>query len=236
MSNSWFQFKQFTIHQDRSAMKVTTDACIQGAWTPVYPQVKQVLDIGAGTGLLSLMLAQRAPLVQIDGVELDEACAVQARENIAASRWKDRIAIHNANIRQWQGDKQYDLIICNPPFFNNSLLGDNDRRNNVRHTLSLSYTDLLASMDRLLGADGYISILLPATEHGIWEQLIADAGWKIYSKLCIAPREAAEPNRIVSLAGRDATKQLMEIYLPIRGAEGYTPAFTELMRPYYLKL
>jgi tRNA1Val (adenine37-N6)-methyltransferase len=236
MSNSWFQFKQFTIHQDKSAMKVTTDACIQGAWTPVLPQVTEVLDIGAGTGLLSLMLAQRAPLVQVDAVELDKDCMEQAAENIAASPWKDKIAIHNADIRYWQNDKQYELIICNPPFFNNSLLGDNDRRNNVRHTLSLSYNDLLAAMDRLLVADGYISILLPATEHGIWEQLIADAGWKIYSKLCIAPREAAEPNRIVSLAGRNATKQLTEMYFPIRGAEGYTPAFTELMRPYYLKL
>src|SRR5205085_2984467 len=123
-SNSYFQFKQFRVQQEATAMKVSTDACIQGAWTPIEPFVKNVLDIGTGTGLLSLMVAQRNNHILIDAIELDENAAQQATENIHASPWGDRINIVNGDIRNYTFNRQYDLIICNPPFFQNSLLGD----------------------------------------------------------------------------------------------------------------
>src|SRR5690606_2219536 len=98
MSNSYFRFKQFTVHQEHCAMKVSTDACIQGAWTPIGAQVKNILDIGAGTGLLSLMLAQRQPQAKIDAIELDAAAAQQAAQNIAASPWADWVAVITGDI------------------------------------------------------------------------------------------------------------------------------------------
>src|SRR5688500_11779251 len=129
MANQYFQFKQFSIQQDRCAMKVSTDACIQGAWTPIADNVKDVLDIGAGTGLLSLMLAQRNYDIRIDAVELDVEAAQQAKENVASSPWKDRVEVIQADVTQHSFTKLYDMVICNPPFFNNSLLGDTDTRN-----------------------------------------------------------------------------------------------------------
>ncbi|MGN6568280.1 MAG: tRNA1(Val) (adenine(37)-N6)-methyltransferase, partial [Flavipsychrobacter sp.] len=143
MSNQYFQFKQFRIEQDKCAMKVSTDACIQGAWTPIHDHVRHVLDIGTGTGLLSLMLAQRDPRMHIDAVELDEQAATQAKENIVSSPFSERIDIIHGDAKEYQANQQYDLIICNPPFFQNSLLGDNSKRNTARHTLSFSYEDLL---------------------------------------------------------------------------------------------
>eukprot|EP01136_Pigoraptor_vietnamica_P012822 Opistho-1_new@53158 len=117
MSNHYFQFKQFTIHQDKCAMKVSTDACIQGAWTPIANDVVHVLDIGTGTGLLSLMLAQRNSNIHIDAIELDADAARQAQENISASPWADRVDVMQGDVTAYQFAKQYDMVICNPPFF-----------------------------------------------------------------------------------------------------------------------
>src|SRR4051812_8170670 len=117
MSNSYFQFKRFRIDQGSCAMKVTTDACIQGAWCPISPDVKAVLDIGAGTGLLSLMLAQRNDDICIDAIEYDKDAAIQAAGNVLASGWRDRISILYADVRDHRFARRYDLIISNPPFF-----------------------------------------------------------------------------------------------------------------------
>src|SRR6185503_17847665 len=109
MSNSYFQFKQFRIEQDRCAMKVTTDACIQGAWTPLLPRIKRVLDIGAGTGLLSLMLTQRNPGITVDAIELDKEAAGQASANVNASAWKDSINIIEGDVCNYAFGQKYDL-------------------------------------------------------------------------------------------------------------------------------
>lgn len=133
MSNSYFQFKQFRVEQDRCAMKVTTDACIQGAWTPVLPSVKNVLDVGTGTGILALMLAQKNSEITVDAIEVDKDAAGQARANVAGSPWRERINILEGDVRNYPFDKRYDLIITNPPFFSNSLLGDDVNKNLARH-------------------------------------------------------------------------------------------------------
>lgn len=237
MANQYFQFKQFIIQQDRCAMKVSTDACIQGAWTPVADNVRDVLDIGTGTGLLSLMLAQRNDNVHIDAIELDKEAARQAEDNVASSPWKGRVEVIHADVTRYSFKKSYDMVICNPPFFNNSLLGDTDTRNRARHTLSLTYHDLLDVLNNVLKEDGYASILLPVAEHSEWEKLLNKNGWHINHRLYIQPKENGQPNRIVSLCSRNMTEKIEEERLLIYIAQNqYTPEAIALLKPFYLKL
>ncbi|MFN4247245.1 MAG: tRNA1(Val) (adenine(37)-N6)-methyltransferase [Flavipsychrobacter sp.] len=237
MSNHYFQFKQFTIHQDKCAMKVSTDACIQGAWTPIADDVVDVLDIGTGTGLLSLMLAQRNSSIHIDAIELDADAAIQAKENVSASPWADRVQIIQGDITTHQFTKQYDMVICNPPFFNNSLLGDDAQRNSVRHTISLSYDALLAVLQNVLKHTGYAAILLPAAEHDVWQNLLLKNGWGITRLLQVHPKETGGYNRVISLCSKqsmvEAEIEKLQIY---KLGGGYTEAFTQLLQPFYLKL
>jgi tRNA1Val (adenine37-N6)-methyltransferase len=218
-------------------MKVSTDACIQGAWVPVADNVQYILDIGAGTGLLSLMLAQRtAAHVQIDALELDADAAMQAGENIAHSPWKDRVHVIAADARTYVFDKKYQLIVCNPPFFNNSLLGPDDNRNSVRHTLSLSYHDLFNIINNVLDVNGTAAVLLPAAEHATWEGIVKAHGWSFSRILQVYPKSGGAYNRVISICCREAadtTTEILQIYAD-RGT--YTPAFTALLEPYYLKL
>jgi tRNA1Val (adenine37-N6)-methyltransferase len=236
MSNSYFHFKQFTVHQDKCAMKVSTDACIQGAWTPIDDNVKAVLDIGTGTGLLSLMLAQRNSEMQIDAMELDNDAAAQAQKNISNTLWRDRINVIHADVLEYPFSKQYDMVICNPPFFQNSLLGPDDKRNNVRHTLSLTFDSLFDVIKKVLKPTGYASILLPVAEHAIWTDLANQQGWNISMELKIIPRHDLEANRVVSICLPQDLQKIEESIQIYQAIGEYTPAFRELMQPFYQKL
>lgn len=237
MSNSYFQFRQFRIEQGDCAMKVSTDACIQGAWTPIEDTVKMVLDIGTGTGLLSLMLAQCYPDITLDAIELDDRAAQQAVANAANSPWANRINVIHGDASTYPFTVQYDFIICNPPFFNNSLLGDNGQRNQARHTLSLTYQQLFSVLEQHLSPTGLASIMLPLTEHEQWQALLQQNGWYIHKKLLIEPTEGKQPNRVVSLSGRHQPTVFQEETLAIRDKENnYTPEFTDLLKDFYLNL
>lgn len=236
MSNSYFAFRQFRVEQDRCAMKVTTDACIQGAWTPLLSSVKSVLDIGAGSGLLALMLAQRGPGLVIDAVEYDNDAVAQAKENAVASPWSDRVNIIEADARQYRAGGKYDLIITNPPFFNNSLLGPKEQKNRARHTGSLSYEELLSVVSENLSDEGCLSILLPAPEYDVWTKLAVSKGWKECGKLMVRHRDNAQVKRIVGLLSR-AELPLPTDTLVIQEESGqYTQDFKALLSPFYLAL
>lgn len=235
MSNSYFRFKQFNINQQDCAMKVTTDACIQGAWTPTN-NAKKILDIGAGTGLLSLMMAQRAANAQITAAELDITAAKQAGENVSATPWNDRVQVIQTDIRIFESNDKYDLIISNPPFFNNSLLSDKDARNKARHTASLSYDDLFNAINLNMSETGIASVLLPRPESDIWEDMIGRHGWHIHRTLLIKHTEGAAIKRVVLIAGRRPAQRIDEV-LTIKLADGdYTPDFKQLLAPFYLLL
>lgn len=236
MSNNYFQFKQFTVHQEHCAMKVSTDACIQGAWTPVEPSVSKVLDIGAGTGLLSLMLAQRFDHIDIDAVELDKDAAEQAKKNFKDAPWSNRISLYHSDIKSYSFGQLYDMIICNPPFFQNSLQSDKVNRNMARHTGSLSYIDLLMSFDRLLTSDGYASVMLPVAEFEVWEKLLHENDWSVSTKLLVKPRAEQKHNRVISLCKRGDASSVRFQELSIYDINGYTNEFTQLLAPFYLKL
>ncbi|PZF71544.1 tRNA1(Val) (adenine(37)-N6)-methyltransferase [Taibaiella soli] len=236
MANSYFQFKQFKIEQGSAAMKVSTDACIQGAWTAVQAADHDVLDIGCGTGLLSLMLAQKQSEIQIDAVELDADAALQASQNVKHSPWSDRINVFQEDIKDFRPEKKYDLIICNPPFFQNSLLGPDELRNQARHNHTLSYQDLFDVIEKHLHPSGRASILLPSVEHTIWETIVQQNGWSVYHKLLVYPSVNKTFNRVVSIIGSKQQETILEA-LQIRDAENnYSETFTRLLGPYYLKL
>jgi tRNA1Val (adenine37-N6)-methyltransferase len=237
MSNSWFRFKQFTVQQDACAMKVTTDACIQGAWAPAPPTASTALDIGTGTGLLSLMLAQRFPQLHIDAIDTDTAAAKQAATNAATSPWTDRIRVMHADVRQYSPTKNYDLIICNPPFFKSSLLSGNKEKDMARHDVSLKQEELLITVSTLLSTHGTFSLLLPFTEYRQWQPLFAEYGLHEQQILYVKHHPDANVKRVVSILSKIATSAIVENTLTIKESDGnYTALFKNLLGNFYLDL
>ncbi len=235
MSNSFFDFKQFRISQANAAMKVSSDACIQGAWTPVKNEIQQVADVGAGTGLLSMMLAQRLATARFDAFEIDEGAVRDARENVASSAFKHRIDIHHADARSYAFEKKYRLLICNPPFFKNSLQSPDAARNAARHEGSFSLEDLMTAMRQCLVDGGYASVLLPFRDVARWRTLLQENGWGIKRQLCILPKKEAQPNRAVCICEANFMAETAMEYLCIKEEDGtYTTAFKGLMDGYYL--
>lgn len=161
MSRDCFTFKQFVVHQDRCAMKVGTDGTLLGAWAETDHPEGRILDIGTGTGLMALMMAQRYPSAQVTAIDIDEGAVSQATDNVVNSPFADRIQVCLADVNTFEPGEQYDAIVCNPPYFNNALVCPDDQRTKARHTLSLSYQQLMAAANRLLCKDGLFSIIIP---------------------------------------------------------------------------
>lgn len=151
-----FAFKKFVIHQDRCAMKVGTDGVLLGAWANGG---SRILDIGTGTGLIALMMAQRFAKATIDAVEIDAEAATQARENVAATAYADRISIAETAIQLYPTHHKYDAIVSNPPFFIDSLINPNAQRTTARHACALKYCELFAAVKALLDSDGEFSAI-----------------------------------------------------------------------------
>lgn len=237
MSNSYFHFKQFSIDQSNCGMKVSTDACILGAWTEIVHSTKRLLDIGTGTGLLALMAAQKCPELTIDAIELDSAAATQAKHNVHQSPWSGHINIIEADATNYSSETKYDQIITNPPFFNNSLKGNDLQRNQARHTHTLNYEQLFTVIENNLAENGLASILLPFPESELMGKIVIDRGWAIQNSLQIKHTETAPVKRSIMIIGRNHTAIQRLETLVIKRADGtYTDQFIQLLKPYYLAL
>jgi tRNA1Val (adenine37-N6)-methyltransferase len=242
MSNSYFQFKQFTIQQDRCAMKVTTDACLFGAWAAekiknARSNVKRILDIGTGTGLLSLMIAQKTNAL-IDTIEIDKDAFEQAKENIALSPWQNRITIFNSDVQQFDFSYHYDIIISNPPFYENELLSPDEKKNQARHS-GLSLHELAQVIFKALDAKGQFYLLLPAKrmmEVGLlfpkWELSIPEA--------TLIKQSPSHDYFRLFLAGKhkdnDEERYKKSEMIICNEKSQYTPEFIDLLNDYYLHL
>lgn len=158
MANDNFTFRQFTVRQDRCAMKVGTDGVLLGAWAAGG---RRMLDIGTGTGLVALMMAQRFPDGQITAVEIDTEACRQASENVQNSPFADRLQVLCSSVQDYQAEEKYDVIVSNPPFYDNSLRCPDGSRSKARHTETLTYRDLFFAVDRLLQPDGIFSAVIP---------------------------------------------------------------------------
>lgn len=242
MSNPYFQFKQFTIRQDRCAMKVTTDACLFGAWISEKAKsqkskVKNVLDIGCGTSLLSLLLAQKNKDVIIDAIEIDKEAAEQAKQNVAASPWNDRINIINADARSFPFSKKYDLIISNPPFYENELRSENDSKNIAHHSNDLGLRELLSLTKNLLTGTGTFCFLFPYKRKDEIERSLKACSLFIYKLLLVKQSVKHDYFRVMIEGGLKEIPEIITEEISIWDSkQQYTKEFAELLKEYYLYL
>lgn len=174
---STFNFKQFTVQQDRSAMKIGTDGVLLGAWCPIDNNPFSVLDIGAGTGILSLMLAQRSNAEQIDAIEIDEEAYEQCVENFENSPWSDRLFCFHAGLDEFveEPEDEYDLIISNPPFYSEDYKSSDSQRDLARFQDALPFEDLIEAADLLLSENGIFAVIIPYKEEERFIDLCAEA-------------------------------------------------------------
>ena len=238
MSNNYFQFKQFTIHQEQCAMKVCTDACLFGAWVAGLLQNKDagtVLDIGTGTGLLSLLLAQKSNAV-IDAVEMDAAAFTQAKENFLQSPWKEKLHIVNTDITAFAPEKKYGHIISNPPFFEDDLRSTQQNKNAAKHDTDLTLQALLQQVKRLLKEDGSFTVLLPyhRVEYFINESL--QQGLFCNEKVLVKQTPKHNYFRGMLLLSANKTATVKKEITIKEEAGNYTSEFNTLLKDYYLYL
>ena len=233
-----FTFKQFFIAHERCAMKVGTDGILLGAWAPVT-QIDTILDIGSGSGLLALMLAQRTSEKSfIDAVELDPAAAQQAQENVQASPWNLRITVHQADILHWTPavNRRYSLIVSNPPYYEKGVACSSTEREQARYTTTLSYQALLSCARRWITEQGMFCLVLPAMAADEFIGQANQLGWQLRLRTDVAETEHRPSHRVL-LGLSPQSGALTHTQLVIRGADNhYSTAFCQLTRDFYLYL
>lgn len=235
MGNSWFEFKQFTIHQDRTAMKVGTDGVLLGAWA-VVGDARNILDIGTGTGLIALMLAQKSK-ADITAIEIDRDAALQARRNAKCSQWNGRIEVIHQSFQDFTAipERKYDVIITNPPFFNLSLHAPDKQRTVARHDEKLKKVELLQGVKELLSEGGKFYIILPSGD----EKAFVDSAliYRLFcvKKLYICPTIRKKPKRVLMLFSHhhwDCETSTIAVEKDAR--HEYTEEYKVLTKEYYL--
>lgn len=230
-----FTFKQFHVAHDRCAMKVGTDGILLGAWAPLAG-ARRVLDIGSGSGLIALMLAQRSTNdCQIDAVELDKDAAEQARENVAASPWAHRVSIMRSAIQEYQA-APYDLIVSNPPYFVAGQTFSDPARALARHTAGLDPRALLAACQRLLAPSGQVALVVPTPMAD--EILCISANFELHVSCytAVITREGKEANRVLLLLGRGLNRCERGEIVIHSATRGYSDRYIQLTSPFYLKM
>ena len=233
-----FKFKEFTIHQDQCAMKVGTDGVLLGAWASLDREPESILDIGAGTGLIALQLAQRSSAETIDAIELDDDAYEQCVANFEASPWADRLFCYHAGFDEFveEIEDTYDLIVSNPPFYAEDVTSNNKSRDKARQTSSLPFDELVQGVSQFLTKNGIFAVILPYKEEERFIELAQNIG--------------LFPNRITRVKGNPDTevkRSLMEFSFhknePIidilvieKGRHQYTKEYVELTQAFYLKM
>lgn len=240
MPNNYFQFKQFTVQQEKAALKVSTDSCVFGAWVAAYLSASQsrpstILDIGTGTGLLMLMLAQKLD-AKIDGMEIDESAYQQATANVEQSPWKERLHIYHADARQAVMNKAYDFIISNPSFYEGDLKSGNAHKNLAKHDTGLTLDALITVVDTCLSLAGSFSVLLPF--HRTEAVFTYAKARQFYCSHWLRVKQTpAHPYFRSILIFSRVEKECKQEELIIREANNqYSAAFISLLKEYYLYL
>ncbi len=236
-----FRFKHFSIAQDQCAMKVGTDGILLGAWA-ISQSPRRIIDVGTGTGLIALMLAQRFPDASLQAIEIDAAACEQAKENFRNSPWCDRLtAVCECFLKystRMEFRVQYDLIVSNPPWFNESLKSGSASRDLARHTGALSSGNLIRAAARMLSADGRFCIILPHEQRSSFGKLAEDAG--LFCQHCcdVLPTKTKAPKRmLMQLSHRrpDEGPQQSQFVVETEHRHVYTQEFIAMTKDFYLR-
>ena len=233
-----FQFKQFSVAQDRTAMKIGSDGVLLGAWTPLETDPESILDIGAGTGVIALMLAQRSEAEIIDAVEIEEQAFEQCVENFEASPWSDRLFCFHASLDELvsEPDQKYDLIVSNPPFFSENTTTGNPSRDLARRNSSLPFESLLEGIKVLLAPAGLFSVIIPFREEEKFLELGKQAG--LYANRITRVRgHAAAPLKrsLICLSFRHQPVMETELTIEISRHQ-YSAEYIRLTSEFYLNM
>lgn len=233
-----FKFKQFEIQQDQCAMKIGTDAVLLGAWTSLKNNPFSVLDIGAGTGVLSLMLAQRSKAQLIDAIEIDDSAYEQCVNNFENSPWSDRLFCYHASLDEFANEieQQYDLIISNPPFYSEDYKTTNEQRDLARFSEALPFDHLLESISKLLSEDGVFSVIIPFKEETKFITLALE--FKLFPNRMLHVKGNPLSDIKRSLLEFSFTKSNIKIDTLIIETERhqYTQNYIDLTKDFYLKM
>lgn len=236
---SKFQFKQFSLEQDRCAMKIGTDGVLLGAWTPIENNPFSILDIGTGTGIIALMLAQRSHAEQIDALEIDDDAYEQAVDNFENSPWGDRLFCFHAGLDEFveEPEDEYDLIVSNPPFYTEDYKTENQQRDLARFSDALPFEDLIEAAALLLSENGIFSVIIPFKEE---ENFIAIAKEYELHPIKIT-RVKGNPNSdikrsLLAFSSNESDTILKDELIIETGRHIYTPEYIELTKDFYLKM
>ena len=235
--NSYFQFKQFRIVQERSAMKVGMDGVLLGAWTDLSDS-DRILDIGAGTGLITLMLAQKNASAQIDAIEIEQEACEEAIFNVRQSNWGTRINVYCQSFQEFAArtENKYDLIVSNPPFFSNGVKAPEENRAQARHADALPLDFLISGAANLLQENGRIALVLPAEQLQEVENLTKKSELFL-SRLCRVKPNPEKPDFriLVEMTNKPTTLQEENLMIEFEKHHDYTPEYRALTRDFYLK-
>jgi tRNA1Val (adenine37-N6)-methyltransferase len=234
-----FSFKQFNIQQDKAAMKVGTDGVLLGAWAPLDNNPYSILDIGAGTGLIALMLAQRSHAEQIDALEIDVDAYEQAVDNFENSPWADRLFCYHAGLDEFmdEPEDEYDLIISNPPFYTEDYTSGNEQRDTARFNSSLPFEDLAESAGLLLSEKGIFCIVLPFKEEGHFVKLMKDENLFPFKITHVKGTPASEIKRsLIAFSFIETVAPIVDELIIETARHEYTPEYIELTKDFYLRM
>jgi len=236
--NKPFQFKEFTVHQDRCAMKIGTDGVLLGAWTSLDHNPFSILDIGSGTGVLSLMMAQRSHAENIDALEIDADAYEQCSENFENSAWADRLFCYHASLLEFieEIEDEFDLIICNPPFYSEDYKTDNEARDLARFNDAMPFEHLIFAAVNLLSENGLLSVILPYKEEAHFINLASKVG--LFPKRL--RRVKGNPNSeikrsLLEFSFQQQDHEISELIIETARHQ-YTDDYINLTKDFYLKM
>jgi tRNA1Val (adenine37-N6)-methyltransferase len=234
MPNNYFNFKQFTISQEKSAFKVGTDGVLLGACADLNG-VKNILDIGSGTGLIAIMVAQRSEAA-ITAIEPDYESFIETSENVTACKWNNRIKVVNSDLQSFKPDNEkFDLIVTNPPYFCDSLKNPDVRKSSARHNDTLTSDEILAGVSPLLSEEGSLQLIMPYVEGTVFIANAAGYGFFCNSILKIKPLPTSEVRRLILSFSRIQKKPVEKFLIIEHGRHQFTDDYINLTKDFYLK-